>query len=400
MANRSVWLSVLVLAGLAATMGCGGGSPKKVPPPSKPEFLYSIATSGTPPKVSFELLSFTLDPSTGTVSAPASLALSEPTDGLAVRPDAKFLYVSDPDPLTPAIDIYSIDSKTGALAAAGAFPVTTICPFCQVQSAPGVLAMNASGTSLYYASATLGAGVAEGIGALTTDASSGALSLVKDSPFPDNQAPLFVRVHPSGQFLYTEDINAPSPNGFALVSVSGYSIDSSTGALAPVAGSPFAPTAKAEAMGFAIHPSGKFLYASTGSAANGILAWSVDATTGALTPMTGAPFLPGATTYSATFDQAGKFLYVSAGANLGILGFSVDAGTGALTPMSGSPFFTASFLGPLVVDPTGKWLIAGNGKDQAINVFSLDATTGMPTQLVSTTPAGALPGWLTIVQGP
>jgi 6-phosphogluconolactonase len=350
--------------------------------------------------VSFELLSATLDPSTGTVSAPSSLALAQPTDGLAVLPNAKFLYVSDPDPLAPAIDLYSIDAKTGALAAAGAFPVTQICAFCKIQSDPGVLAMNSSGTNLYYGSATLGTGVAEEIGALTTDASSGALSGVPGSPFLDNQAPFFIRVHPSGRFLYTEDINAPSPNGFALVSVSGYSIDSSTGALTPMAGSPFPPTANAEAIGFVIHPSGKFLYASTGLAANGILAWNIDATTGALTPMTGAPFLPGVRTYTATLDQAGKFLYVFAGASGGILGFSVDGNTGSLTPLNGSPFFVPSFLAPLVVDASGKWLITGSGADNAINVFSLDATTGIPTALVSTTPAGARPGWMTIVPGP
>jgi len=354
MANRNVGLFVLVLAGLAATMGCGGGASKQPPPASQTEFLYSIATSGTPPNLSFELLSFTLDPSTGTVSAPLSLVLSQPSDGLAVRPDAKFLYVSNSAPGLAAIDIYSIDSKTGGLITAGVFPVTTICPFCQIQSAPGVLAMNSSGTSLYYASATLGGGIAEGIGALTTDASSGALSLVPGSPFPDNQAPFFVRAHPSGQFLYTEDINAADPKGFTLVSVSGYSIDSSTGALAPVAGSPFPPTANAEAIDFAIHPSGKFLYANTGSAANGILAWNVDATTGALTPMTGTPFLPGVATYGATFDQAGKFLYVSAVVSGGILAFSVDANAGALTPLSGSPFFAPSFLAPLVIDSTGQ----------------------------------------------
>ncbi len=184
------------------------------------------------------------------------------------------------------------------------------CPL----SAPGALATNSSGTSLYYGSNSFVGVVAQGIGALAVDPGSGALSGVSGSPFPANRLPLFVLVHPSGQFLYTEDISpAGVPVSPPLMSVSGYSIDATTGALAPVPGSPFSPTSSAEATGFVVHPSGTFLYASTGVAANGILAWNVDATTGKLIAMPGAPFLPGVATYNATFDPSGRFLYASAG---------------------------------------------------------------------------------------
>jgi len=403
MANPRIWRFVSIPV-LVTMLGCGGGSsqfPPPVPQASQPEFLYSIATIVNPPSFTSELLSFTLDPSTGTLSAPSSLTLTETSYALAVRPDAKFLYVSSGDSAAPGISTFSIDSKTGVPTPAGGFvQVDPICGVVCPLSAPGALATNSSGTSLYYGSNSFVGVVAQGIGALTSDPGSGALSGVSGSPFPANRLPLFVLVHPSGQFLYTEDISpAGVPVSPPLMSVSGYSIDATTGALAPVPGSPFSPTSSAEATGFVVHPSGTFLYASTGVAANGILAWNVDATTGKLIAMPGAPFLPGVATYNATFDPSGRFLYASAGPSGGILGFSVDANTGALTSLNGSPFFSTSVLVSLAVDPSGQWLVA-SGSDNAIHVFSLDAATKMPTAMVGSTAVPAIAESLTVVQAP
>ncbi len=402
MSNTRFWRFVGISV-LVAMVGCGGGSSQfSSPPPPAPkaEFLYSLVTVVNPPNFTSELLSFTLDPSTGTLSVPSSLTLPQPSGALVVRPDARFLYVSGSDSATPGIGIFSIDSKSGAPTSAGGFlqPSPVSGP---PLSAPGALATNSSGTSLYYGSNSFVGLAAQGIGALTSDPGSGALHGVSGSPFPANQLPLFVLVHPSGQFLYTEDI---SPAGVPvstppLVSVSGYSISATTGALTPVPGSPFSPTASADAAGLVVHPSGKLLYASTGPAANGILAWNVDATTGKLTAMAGAPFLPGVATYHATFDRSGNFLYVSAGPSGGILVFSVDANSGTLTALNGSPFFPTSVLSSLAVDPSGQWLIA-SGTDKAIRVFSLDAATGMPTAMVGSTAVPAIVASLTIVQAP
>jgi len=226
------------------------------------------------------------------------------------------------------------------------------------------------------------------------------LSFVTGSPFPADQAPFIVRVHPSGQFLYTENIDASGADLIALQSLSAFSVDASTGALAPVPGSPFVPPVSATIGGLAIHPSGKFLYATSGLEANGILAWNIDGTTGGLTVLTGSPFQVGAAIYSAAFDPSGKFLYATAGPMGGLLGFNVDPNSGALTPIPGSPFSSGSFLGGPTVEPSGHFLFAGDEPNHTIVGFSIDSATGALTALGSPAPLSARPVSLTIVKVP
>jgi 6-phosphogluconolactonase (cycloisomerase 2 family) len=256
--------------------------------------------------------------------------------------------------------------------------------------------MDSNGKFLYYGSSSFGA-VSEGIGALAVNSTTGALGVVPGSPFPADDVPVVVHVHPSGQFVYTENTPNLPISSFTLQSVSGFSIDS-TGALASVPGSPFTPPMNADLTGFAIHPAGKFLYASTGPAANGILAWSIDSTTGALTVLPASPFAAGTTPIGVVIDPLGKFLYASNGVGGGISGFTVDAASGALTPMSGSPFNASVVFASCVIDPLGRLLVAADGVHNTITVFAINPTTGALTPLGTPTSVSALPISLTIVK--
>jgi 6-phosphogluconolactonase len=185
-----------------------------------------------------------------------------------------------------------------------------------------------------------------------------------------------------------------------LGNVSAFSVATGTGALTAVRGSPFAPPVAGDVVGFAMHPSGKFLYGTTGLAANGILAWSIDATTGELANVPGSPFQSGTALFGGAFDPAGKFFYVSGGASGGIAGFSVDSGSGTLTPLANSPFLSSSGLSAPVVDPSGQFVFAVDITNSAITGFSLDAATGALTELGNPAVVDARLGLLTIVKAP
>jgi 6-phosphogluconolactonase len=231
------------------------------------------------------------------------------------------------------------------------------------------------------------------------NSTTGSLSLVPGSPFPADDVPVIVHVHPSGQFVYTENTPNLPTSPFTLQSVSGFSIDS-TGALASVPGSPFTPPMNADLTGFAVHPTGKFLYASTGPAANGILGWSIDSTTGALTVLPASPFAAGTTPAGVVIDPLGKFVYASNGVGGGISGFTVDAASGALTPMSGSPFDASVVLANPVLDPLGRVLVAVDGLHNTITIFAINPTTGALTQLGNPTSVSGIPVSLTIIKAP
>jgi len=394
MAKKHLPLVVSIQILLALTLGCG--SSNMVPPPPKAEFLYVMTL---PPSSGAQLLAFKLDPATGTLGSPSTTA-TPLTLGVAVDPASKFLYVSDPDPVTPAIEIFSIDPKTGSLTPDGAFVLTGICPLCPPVNGPGALTMDSKGKLLYYGSESFGGGLSEVIGGLSVNAATGALNAVPNSPFPADDVPYGVLVHPSGHFVYTENTPNPPVFPFALQSVSGFSIDPSTGTLTPMSESPFSPPVNADLTGFAIHPSGKFMYASAGTAANGILAWSIDSTTGALSVLPASPFAAGTTPIGVTIDPAGKFLYASNGGGGGISGFTIDAASGGLNPMSGSPFDMSAVLLECVIDPSGKLLAAVDAKNKAITLFSIDSSTGALTQVGTPTSIGGISLSLVMAKAP
>ena len=72
--------------------------------------------------------------------------------------------------------------------------------------------------------------------------------------------------------------------------VSAYKIDSTTGVLSKVLGSPFQVGAGPQSV--AVDPSGKFAYVAN-ARSNDVSAYTINSTTGALSPVTGSPFLAG-----------------------------------------------------------------------------------------------------------
>jgi 6-phosphogluconolactonase (cycloisomerase 2 family) len=368
---------------------------------AKPEFLYTVALSGTAPNITFKMQTFSLNTSTGALTSTSTISWPQNTSWFAVDPASKFLYSSISNVSGNAIAIYAINRATGSLSADGSFSLNGgngICGLgCTPPSGPGALTLSPSGNFLFYGSSNFN-GVTQGVGALAVNSASGQLTAVIGSPFQQSDRPVWLAVHPSGRFLYTENVSQTAP-GFALQDLSGFSVDSGTGVLAPLPGSPFAAPANASVTGLAMHPSGNFLYAATGLAANGILAWSVDSTSGILTALPGSPFASGSETFGGTFDPTGKFFYTAAGKTGGIDGFSVDSNTGALVPLASPSFASSSTLSQPAIDPSGHFLFAAS-PNNSIVTFSLDPNTGTLTANSSATPAAGLPTGLTIVKAP
>jgi 6-phosphogluconolactonase len=159
------------------------------------------------------------------------------------------------------------------------------------------------------------------------------------------------------------------------LTIQGFTIDHSAGALTAIAGSPFA-TAGADSV--ATDPAGRFLFVGNRNAGS-ISVFQINPTTGALVAAPGSPFFAFNLDFAAVLavDGTGKFLYV--GQNLPALpiyGFSIDQNTGALSPATGSPYslnvagVRTDFLGKFAVG------ITGNVGDNHLYVFAIDPTTG------------------------
>ena len=74
-----------------------------------------------------------------------------------------------------------------------------------------------------------------------------------------------------------------------------------------------------------------------------VSAYTINATTGALTPVPGSPFEAGLRPFSVVVDPTGKFAYVANYGSNNVSAYTINAATGALTPVPGSPFAAGSF---------------------------------------------------------
>jgi 6-phosphogluconolactonase len=171
----------------------------------------------------------------------------------------------------------------------------------------------------------------------------------------------------------------------------GFSVNTATGALSPVPGSPQSSVSAAAVL--AIDPTGKFLYVGGNG---GVAAYSIDAASGELTAVPGSPVNVDGVPYSAAIDASGKFLIVSTspppggapGNCLAVL--SIDPSNGTVTPVPGSPFGPLQTCGTVVADPSAEYVYAGSSG--TVSVLSIDQATGELALVNQATLPGALPG--------
>jgi 6-phosphogluconolactonase (cycloisomerase 2 family) len=123
----------------------------------------------------------------------------------------------------------------------------------------------------------------------------------------------------------------------------------------------------------------QFLYIAGSSVLNG---FSIDGTTGALTPVPNSPYvIPGLTIAA---DPQGRFLFVGGAGVINAFTINVD---GSLTLVTGSPFSNSNGTPTqIVTDSSGKYLYALNGS--TIAEYSYNQTTGVLTSLGSPFSAG------------
>ena len=168
--------------------------------------------------------------------------------------------------------------------------------------------------------------------------------------------------------------------------IQGFSINRSTGALTPIPGSPFQTNGGGTTDGAWSDPKGRFLFVGS-EATNSIWVFTIDPKTGALTETAGSPYSTGFIAADImAVDASGKFLYAGQlTPSAGVAGFSIDQTTGALAQIPGSPFNLG--IAQIRTTPTGEFLmgvqeIQDQGSlatDNHVYVYSINTISGVPT---------------------
>lgn len=216
------------------------------------------------------------------------------------------------------------------------------------------------------------------------------------APTPAGNVPNIAVIDPSGSYLLVSN-NQGSNNSGGDISV--YSIDTSSGALTEVAGSPYPANANPTNMVFT--HSGQFLYV-TNPGLGMVSAFAfcptqfasqpqcASANGNMLTEVADSPVISGSGASDLIVDGSDRFLYVTnpsainppPSITLGnISGFNIGS-TGALTLIEGSPFISIDGSSPsaITINPGGQLIYAMTpGTSFSIWCFSIDPQNGQLT---------------------
>ena len=310
---------------------------------------------------------FSVNGSTGalTTLAGSPFGTGSP-QSLASAPNGKFVYTANDDG-SNTVGEYRVNLATGVLTSVGTIVGGSGSSFVTVDP-----------TSRFVYQV---GGNTVGVFAYSINPTTGVLTKIAGSPFSQVSAPFGVAVDPTGRFLLVVDsVGCPTctPPG-----VNVFAINPSSGALSPVAGSPFKPPAGViDLQAVTVDPTGRFAYLVNNAGTCCVSSYSINSNTGALT-LTGTTLPAGANPEHITTDVAGKYTYVT-GNDDQVFGYIIDNTTGALTAMSHSPFICPSCATQgLRPDPSGKFLYVADRFH--ITGYNINTSTGALTEL-STSP--------------
>jgi len=320
---------------------------------------------------------YTVDARTGALTSMGTVASGIGPHNIALDPSGKFAYVTNAGEFAQisGISAYTIDAATGALSEIPGSPFPT--------EGGGIMTVDPTGRFLYAMLNDRDNSRVGHVVSYSINASSGALTstgTANTGGFPG----LFT-FEPSGRFAYVGNQGSTS--------ISAYSIDSSTGVLSEVADSPF--KLDYNPISFTVDTAGKFLYVPREDTVGNsyIAVFSIDSSTGALSEIAGSPFAAEFNSPSLAIAPSGRFAYVgSGGDNAGSLSvYTIDAQTGALTNKRTTATPAGSY--GVKIDPSGRVAYSINGPrvdPGSILAFTLNTTTGEPTYIGSV-PTGSGP---------
>jgi hypothetical protein len=324
---------------------------------------------------------FTADPSTGvlTPTAQGPVLLNNGFGALAADKGGFRLYATFGDTVTARgwVYAYFIDRRNGRLS-----PVPG-SPFLTAPWTADAITVHPSGKLVFVATESpdfLNFGIL-----VFAVNSNGSLTAVNTTPIPTSSQIARLVADRSGKYLYALQSNTSSIEGFA--------VDTVSGALTPLPGSPYILSPGRRAIDLA-DSYGRFLYTSN-IFTESISGFAIAGKTGTLKELAGSPFAFPAEHVPDTLalEPTGRFLYDPMQGS-GVAIYSINAGNGALTLVK------ALFLSGVIVaakpvsDPSGKFLyfLTGGGNTSAVGAFSI-AVSGdlmlLPFQFPLGTPSDA-----------
>jgi len=356
----------------------------------------TLATVGAAAAVSLQVSPANPTIFTGTTVTFTAMELF--SDGTLHAPANAITWVSQ----TPAVA--TIDPNSGV--AAGLTPGTSIIVASETNTTlTGQTTLTVQIAPARFAYVANGSG-GGGSGTISSySVNPAAATLTSLGPDTAASSPQQVFLHPTGQFMYEID----SSSALHLLTV-----NSTTGALTYV--NAFVPPVAGEGdtnVGV-IDPTGRFLYV-IDDAGNTVFGYTIDVSgnaTGLAGNLVGISAINNANGaglgYSTNLgtptwvmtDKAGKYLYIVNDGTNTVSEYSIDQTSGALTPIAAAPT-VATGNGPIfgTVSSTGLAFVANNG-DNTVSSYTITSGTGVLVSAGAATPISAAISTLNVITDP
>ena len=346
-----------------------GSHPAAVSLAPNGKFAFSASDMG------LKIHAFTINPTTGTLTELTNspfnntfFTTGHPFPDIAVDAQSKHLYLaSQGDNLVAG---FSIDPTTGSLT-----PMSTSFP--AGSGAGAIPAFSPDGKSLYVMNQnpTAGTVVGDSVSGYSINATTGELTAIAAPWVTGGSNPTWIAFRPDGKFAYVSNSNNyAGANGIGSISV--FSVDS-TGALAAV-GTPV--TTEKIPSDITIDSTGTHLYVPN-RGSHSISVFSIDPQLGTLTAV-GATATAGVGPILLVIEPTGRFGYAASSYGNDVWGYTINS-DGSLTPMA-APYLTgAAGSDPLFVnvDPSGQFAYTSNSMSGGIVGWTIDQNTGALTAL-------------------
>jgi 6-phosphogluconolactonase (cycloisomerase 2 family) len=312
---------------------------------------------------------------------------------VASDPAGKFVYVANKTQ-TGIVAGFAANATTGQLTPLQGSPFTA-------GSLTEAVVVHPNGQFLYAVnSGSQGQpAFSEGTVSAFNIGADGALTTIPGSPFPAGKSPRAMAIHPTGKFGYVANYGESLQN--STPQVTAFQI-SQNGTLQPIAlqNIPVNPAAA-----IVVDPTGKFVFTAN-EIDDSVSGYAINTVTGALTKVQGSPFGTGGDPNSIAADPLGRFLYVSNESSKNVSGYAIDSVTGRLTALPGSPYPVGAVPQSISVDPSGHFVYTtnfdaqpGDFSNNTLTTFSIDQNTGALTS-AGVTRGREDPSAMAFIKGP
>lgn len=314
---------------------------------------------------------------TGALNSVPGSPFSDRLEGglVAIDGQGKFLFILNPT--SNDISMFQIDQTTGALSEVpgSPFAVPSSSPN-PAPSKPISITAEPSGKFLFVGFFAGDLSGTSALASLAINISGSAPALSTIQTLDLSAAPLQLLTDPKGLHLYAGFTQGPS--GMSAGGAEVFSIDSSTGMLASAGTADSLPD---NGLSYAIDPQNRFFFAVGHDFLQSCMISPVDGTANTCSPL--LLLDPANVQGTAVAENSGHFLYLyQSGASSGVVAYSLDQTTGALKqvlgPLSGIQFTNGS----AVADPMGPYIYSAQfANPTLVHAYQVDSQTGNLTEI-------------------